>query len=584
MRSPMPAISRTSTRSSNIRATGFTAWTSPILPRLPPLLASRRMWCSTLRCTATAAPAKSTKAPLPEPDARPGRTARLLCLVLCSLCLAPPLLWPPPAAWAAALGLVAIAGAVGQPWGRSLGGAALGALAYAGGAALPWAPEGLAAAALACLATAAALPSRLRGRVTVGVAAVAPAFGLVYGSLESGAVRGQFGALVVGLSLGVCCVLAWVAASGPSSSLLGRRVVAAIGLMVGFCAAARIETGSVAGIPAWQSASRRLLNSRRCDAPAARQELVSLRMAGFRDAGYVWAAAAVEENGTPQLLRRFCPRRGRDGVASEICTQEVAKGGAACRAALHKWPEQGARQFLVAGLSPSPSLQRLRGDLLMEAGAVAEALDAYAEAAQMGDTFARRDAVRELIERGREAEARELGHGVADPQVRTWLDGRYAGAVAAWNQGMAFATLEPPRRVGVRTRATPGAFLPVFSRSLGRHVATTLTRYASGFAVEVPPPPGSRHPLALRLEVQRRRYLRVDIKSDGRWQAFLCGDDPFRSRVSRQMPVSTLPAPACGGDWGVARVALPNTPVEALTLWGDFSLASLQVVPAEEER
>jgi hypothetical protein len=201
----------------------------------------------------------------------------------------------------------------------------------------------------------------------------------------------RLGRLATGLACGGAAGLAayaWhaVGAARPSAPawLLAAVLAGALG-------AASLRAGTPA-LPEWE----RSLASLPSAPPAALADdgallaaIDELRVAGFSDAENVWLTLALRANGDPDLVRELCARHER--VVLPPAWQPLADVGALACAAARAWPEDGARLLAEAA---DPALARLAADLLMEAGAVAEALDAYERAAAAGDRFARRDAVR----------------------------------------------------------------------------------------------------------------------------------------------------------------------------------------------
>lgn len=333
-------------------------------------------------------------------------------------------------------------------------------------------------------------------------------------------------------------------------------------------------------LPAWRSLALSLnqaptLAEGRLLGQAEIGTLERLRAAGSRDAAYAWSAIALSQNADLAMLRAACPRQGWTGALNAAWDPWIAIGQRACAAAT-AWPETGAQDLAAASQG---LLLRLRGDLLMEAGAVALAVEAYNAATTAGDYFAQRDAVAALLARNRPDEARELA-GVEDPLQQVWLhaDDASPSAWQAYNHALDFVTLAAPSRTGLITITGPGDLGLVYDAGLGRRVLSTLPSYAGTFAMTVAPPPGGQVPAQLRLMVKKRADVWLQLVND-RNEVVLYGCGP--STDPRVLP---LPAMLCAGNWTEAQLApqqaLQGT-LRSITLGGDFLLAYLAASPLE---
>jgi hypothetical protein len=302
--------------------------------------------------------------------------------------------------------------------------------------------------------------------------------------------------------------------------------------------------------------------------------LEQLRAAGYRDAGYAWAAAAVRQNSDPEQLRSFCPGKsgGRGDILDGRFASDVAMGKSACTAVL-AWPEVGAAQLLAEN---NPALKRLGGDLLMDAGAVDQAVTAYARAEAEGDAFARRDAAQALLRRGRRDLAAHLS--AHDAAVDLWLDpDRDEPALwQTWSTLHDYADLAPAARRGDWPSDLPGKTHAVFDAQLGRRVLATRSRYAQGFALALSPTPAHKMPARLTLVAKSLRGLRVYLEGAQHSLVYAC-DEPS---VSPGDTFEPLPDSVCAGEWGTA--VLEPKLADSLTrivLRGDFRLASISAEP-----
>jgi hypothetical protein len=183
-------------------------------------------------------------------------------------------------------------------------------------------------------------------------------------------------------------------------------------------------------------------------------------------------------------------------------------------------------------------LEHLRGDLLMVAGRIAPALEAYDGARAAGDRMAASDAVRALLDRGRVDEARAFAarqpaHDHARARLAIWLgeagtadersgvagaaDERSGGAAAvdarlldAWNALADFTTLAPLSRRGM-TMSGNGRALMMVDADGGRESLTAVTEDIAAFALRLPLPPRREVPETLTFEVRARPAYRLDL-------------------------------------------------------------------------
>lgn len=309
--------------------------------------------------------------------------------------------------------------------------------------------------------------------------------------------------------------------------------------------------------------------------PAALAALERLRVGGHGAAAHLWVAMAVLQNATPDRIRSACPR-SVDGDLGGGWRPWVEQGRLICRS-LNGLPEQGAA--LLAG-TPAPHLIRLRGDLLLEAGRLAEGVATARAAATAGDPFARRNAVRALVDRNRLAEA----YGVADPAdalTTLWVEPERDGPAlwAAWNAALDLTTLGSPERLGLQPMDAPGRLLSLIDPERRHRVLVTHTRYGTRFGVTLPLPPGRRIPGVITLTVRNRRGLEVVLGTDdGARLTYSCA--PFRP--APQETVLSLPGAACAGTWATVAVT-PGTVLSgtltAFLMRGDFALAALEIQP-----
>ncbi len=473
-----------------------------------------------------------------------------------------------PLAWLIGLALLLAAGAILR---RSvyLAPLALGVAAYLGAAGAP--------------------PSTSRLLALGGAALVAAAFarrrGVVYAALVSGGValaavawvlsRSSFAAegrelvpLLAGLAAGVGATVA--------GGALGRRAprLAGAGLLVLLLPAYRLLDGQRPTLPASDAAAVELAGLGP-QAEQASHRLEELAAAGMAEAGYAWAGAALRENGDPELLRATCPRGGGvgPGVLGVRFAEAVAVGRDAC-AAVRGWPEEGAARLASLDHAP-PALTRLRADLLMEAGALGEAAQAYEAAAARGDPYARRDAAQALLRRGRADLAPSPGD---DPVLALWLSPEVESPAAwrAWNELHDFADLAPAWRRGLWPTDAPGKTHAVFDRDLSRRVLASRSRYAQGFALSLTPTPGRRAPSRLELHAKSLRAFRVTLATAEGRRVYTCEALP----ASPPPDTEALPPELCAGQW--RRVVLEPGLVgrlESFELRGDFRLARIVAEP-----
>ncbi|MEE8410145.1 MAG: hypothetical protein V3T05_11105 [Myxococcota bacterium] len=506
----------------------------------------------------------------------------------------------PPRGWLVGLSAAVLVGLIARPWAGQLLLIPAALLGYLVAAAAPWDAAGLVVLAVALAALTAVQPRQRRPTVIAVILATAPAVGIAAFVVQrSGwadeAVR--LGEMVTGLAAGGVVALA-VAVTIDRAPAYGRHLpqrACAVGLIaVGLTIAVLARDPA---LPAWHGvaatleAPDRALHSRAAIDRTVRI-LETLGAAGFADASLAWVSVALTENADPDVLRRHCPRHRRVGAVGDRWAARILAGRVACRAA-RSWPEEGAA--LAAAWAQEKSgpdgadveaqavgsmFTRLAGDLLLEAGDLTGARDAYLSADAAGDAFARRNLVRGLLDRNRVDEARAVA-AVDDPLTSIWLDTSPTDSRAwrAWNRSLDFSTLEPARRAGLVDLGVPGALTSFFEPSIGRRVATALTKYVHGFVVSVPLPPGGQVPGELRLRFRSRRGIRLVLTTvDGDELYYTCRT--FSGLKEKKVVI--LPEPGCSDGWSDA-VLRPagqlSGRLASIRLSGQYAIARLAGSP-----
>jgi len=425
----------------------------------------------------------------------------------------------------------------------------------------------------------AALPRGPRGRAIAATAACLAALGAVYVVLWRGhfaAEEAFLGALGIGLAAGVAAYTAAyevVLASGSRRLAVGTVAVAVAAAALSL---ARPAAGRDAQLPGWRPALAALRAMRDCRAPAAVVALERLRVGGYRDAALALAGVALLDNADPSTLRGLCPRRGTARGVAEACGELVELGYASC-AAVSEPDEVGARALAD---SSHAALQRLRGDLLFEAGELEPGIDAYSRAVVLGDELGGADVVRGLLDRGLGARAASLAATLPmHPRIALWLGGP-GDARVAWNESLRFDTLEPPSRVGVVLSAAPGELTAVFDHTLARWTLSVTSRYLDSFVMTMPLPPGGGVPQHLSMRLKDRTGVTLEfVNTRGESLTYACAPS-FDRPTQKQRP---LPAAVCDGLWGEADLhpgAELAGPLARWTLAGEFSLAEVALAPA----
>ena len=332
-------------------------------------------------------------------------------------------------------------------------------------------------------------------------------------------------------------------------------------------------------LPAWRgvSASMTSAPSLQANPNALTDDTLSaierLRATGAPDAAYAWVALALRQNADAAMVRPVCPKPGLGQTLNPNWQGWVDLGKQAC-AALRVWPEDGARALANPA---DPALSRLAADLLMEAGAVDSATQAYAQATTQGDPFAQRDAVAALLQRGRHDAAVKL-RDANDILQHHWFDPGDTTAVVwrAYNHALDFGTLAAPLRTNLLTLESPGNLASLYDPLLGRRVLSTLPSYAAPFVLGVATPPGGDVPQQLQLFMRKRGDAWLQLtNTQGTVVRYSCtpgGTDLL------------LPPAFCSGVWTQVQLeprrALAGK-LQSLTVGGNFLLAYVAASPEE---
>lgn len=398
-----------------------------------------------------------------------------------------------------------------------IGGGAM--LAWLGGVALTvpsWWPIVLAALAVVGSVLDAPRATRL---ICVGV--LAAMLLLVTGVLER---SGWTTELVHAERLACACFAALAVGFGLVRAAHGssRRAAA---LVIGVCAAvaaARMTlVAKPSAFPWWDSVTVAADNL---------AELERLDNAGFRDAAFARTALAARGDADLEVLGETCRTGYRDHVLDRSWTGAVALGALLCRE-LRAWPETAA-QRLADGATLLPAedrgvVERIRGEVLMSAGAVPEALRAYENARKAGVTTAASNAVRALLDRGRVDEARAYVEGLPESEaardfLALWLHEPGTDA-AAWNEVLDFTHWSTPAHKGVIVRGS-GRVLQVVPPNASSMGLAVVSDDIAQFRLEIPVPEGQAMPATLVLEAKANPSFRVDLtNTTGAAVSFTCG-------------------------------------------------------------
>ncbi len=307
-------------------------------------------------------------------------------------------------------------------------------------------------------------------------------------------------------------------------------------LAVGACAAIGagrivIEQRPVV-FPRWVPRAHTLTAAAPNPGAGALLELLRLQNAGFRDAALARVGVLVSHGADVATLEDACYVGYREPQLAGSWAGRIALGELACKAVRASSPEHGAaglaREAERLRGSERATLEHLRGDLLMVAGNIGPALDAYTRASTAGDAWAASDAVRALLDRGRAEEARAFAAKQpagdrAHARLALWLGEAAAASFEAWNELADFSTLAPLSRRGAVLSGSGRAFMMVDSES-GRESLTAVSEDLAAFAVTLPLPPRREVPETLTLEMRARPAFRIDLtNAQGQRLVFACG-------------------------------------------------------------
>lgn len=415
------------------------------------------------------------------------------------------------------------------------------------------------------------------------------------------------GLMMGGAACLVILVMNEVSAATPyrRAAMMLPMVLIAAGLPLSL-----VREGHGQALPDWRVAARTIFVPPNQWTPEKRIQIVekleTLRVAGALDAEYVWLTLALEENADLSVLKPVCATKAKRRVLSKAWNPWIQLGKLACTSA-GMWPELGAkhlqkiadvvaeeaepvftrdqlhtRRISVRGATTwQAMLFRLQGDLLMDAGAVDAAAQAFKKAAQAGDTFALRDGVRALLDRNRIERAKEFSDNTTDPWIHLWLhaDVEESTLWQAWNQTMRFDSLEPVARRGIMTTSFVGNRVAASNPTLEKIVASNFTYYTLGFYMQLPLPPKAKVPSQMWLLFRNRNSFRVNfVNTNGEVLTFACNTPkPMKDRT-----LKALPAHVCDRTWHEVHIepaAFLKGPLQALYVQGQFDMAYMRAVP-----
>jgi hypothetical protein len=373
---------------------------------------------------------------------------------------------------------------------------------------------------------------------------------------------------------------------GSAVFLLGRRVATArprfvCALVIAWSVLACVRQllwlqPDAAKLPAWREAARDLGPPVGLRPRAALAQLERLRMVGVRDAAMAWVGVALAENAAAEDIAPFCFEGAWDGTLPNGWESWVALGETACTALRH-WPSEAGAALLAS--SKDPILQRLRGDLLMNAGDVRGGIDAYAAATLAGDDVARHDAAMALLLRN----LRDEAVAKAPPDDTFVMSQLHRDRVEqnmwrAYNHELDFITLSSPSRAGIVTSRGPGTLLSMVEPTRARRVLAAVPKDPARFSVELPLPPGAVVPWELSLRVQMRRLFQVELTNNANETLV------YSCNAEADNPLSKSLGPGvCSGEWTDVSLepadALSGT-LTRLALTGEFAVAYVSARPA----
>lgn len=415
----------------------------------------------------------------------------------------------------AAIASAWVGGEIGR-WALVSGGAVL---AWMGGAGVDgpvWLPVGLTVVAMLAALLEAPRVTRL---LLVGV--VATALLLVTRVLARSGWTNE-------LALAERLVVAWMSAFTVGFGLIAveqhsaRKLAAGV---VGVCAC--VAAGRMALVartplfPWWERAPVEVSH------PA---ELERLQNAGFRDAAFARTALAAREDADLAFLADTCRSGYRDHVLDASWAGVVGLGTMICRE-LGAWPEVAAARLADDAMSlPAQDrgvVERVRGEILMKAGAISEAMRAFENARQAGVRLAASTATRALLDRGRLGEARSY---VASLPADDAAHGRFAlwageGEVSwsAWNAMLDFSGWSSPSHKGIRVRGN-GRLLQMVIPGTDATGLAAVSDDIAQFRLELPVPVDATMPEALVIDARPNPSFRVEVVSDaGEIVSFNCG-------------------------------------------------------------
>ncbi|MEZ0311433.1 MAG: hypothetical protein ACAI38_06645 [Myxococcota bacterium] len=479
----------------------------------------------------------------------------------------------------------------GARW-TALAGSAL--LAGLGAAGIP--PSPLLLWVFIALACAVALADRPRATRAIVVVITAVTVVLVRRVLaragwtdEDGAMTqlatGCFAATVAGFAL------LWL--TRPREGAVGQAHVFA--LVVGACAAASagrivIEQQPVV-FPRWVARAHALTAAAPNPSPLALLELQRLQNAGFRDAALARAGVLVGRDADVPTLKDACFVGYREPQLAGSWAGRIALGEIACRA-VRAFPEHGAatlaREAERLHGGEKAALEHLRGDLLMVAGRIEPALEAYARATAAGDQWAASDAVRALLDRGRVDEARAFAAKQPEAdrargRLAIWLGEPGSGdesSMSVWNELVDFTTLAPLSRRGAVLSGNGRALMMVDADS-GRESLTAVSEDLAAFAVSLPLPPRREIPERLTFEMRARPAFRVDLTNTrGQRLVLACGLPG--TEAAGETFVELGEACTTGGPVTVAPRQWLTGELSGMDLVGGFSAYSVRAGPEHE--
>lgn len=304
------------------------------------------------------------------------------------------------------------------------------------------------------------------------------------------------------------------------------------------------------------------------------QKLWRLQAAGAKDAADVLVDLAMEHNTSPKMLRRLCRKQGFDAGLNGAWQTKRELGRTACTALHMAWPEAGAAYLQAA---TEPELQRLRADLLWEAGCVDQAQQLQTAQIAAEQTFARSNLRMSRAQRGCTA-------------ARVAFDDPVQQGFVAWTQALQEMDWG---RLGDRVFQpidVPGHVTMVWDAQLRQMVTATVSAFGGQFGLTLPLPEHQVLPAALKLMMRAETLPRIEIQmSHGHTQIFDCVTQIPASFGVLQTPVSHWPLPRtlCQlQQWTKVilpvRYATADTRIERITLHGTFRLGAFETVPQRQ--